>query len=32
VVVDMFANYCTGREDIKGAMAIAERQTRRIYR
>lgn len=32
VVVDMFANYCTGREDIKGAMAIAERQSRRIYR
>jgi multiple sugar transport system substrate-binding protein len=32
VVVDMFANYCTGREDIKGAMAIAERQARRIYR
>ncbi len=32
VVVDMFANYCTGREDVKGAMAIAERQARRIYR
>jgi multiple sugar transport system substrate-binding protein len=32
VVVDMFANYCTGREDIKGAIAIAERQARRIYR
>ena len=32
LVVDMFANYCTGREDIKGAIAIAERQLKRIYR
>jgi multiple sugar transport system substrate-binding protein len=32
LVVDMFANYCTGREDIKGAIAIAERQAKRIYR
>ena len=32
VVVDMFANYCTGREDAKGAIAIAERQLKRIYR
>ena len=32
IVVDMFANYCTGREDVKGAMAIAERQLKRIYR
>lgn len=32
VVVDMFANYCTGREDLKGAIAQAERQARRIYR
>ena len=32
IVVDMFANYCTGREDLKGAMAQAERQARRIYR
>jgi multiple sugar transport system substrate-binding protein len=32
IVVDMFANYCTGREDAKGAMAIAERQLKRIYR
>jgi multiple sugar transport system substrate-binding protein len=32
VVVDMFANYCTGRDDIKGAMASAERQFNRIYR
>ena len=32
IVVDMFANYCTGREDIKGAMKIAERQAQRIYR
>jgi len=28
----MFANYCTGREDIKGAISIAERQLKRIYR
>ena len=26
VVLDMFASYCTGREDAKGAIAIAERQ------
>jgi len=32
VVVDMFASYCTGRTDIKGAMAQAERQAKRIYR
>jgi multiple sugar transport system substrate-binding protein len=32
VVVDMFANYCTGREDVKGAIAVAERQLKRIYR
>jgi multiple sugar transport system substrate-binding protein len=32
IVVDMFANYCTGREPVKGAIAIAERQARRIYR
>lgn len=32
IVVDMFANYCTGREDIKGAIAQAERQAKRIYR
>ena len=32
VVVDMFANYATGREDVKGAMSVAERQLRRIYR
>jgi multiple sugar transport system substrate-binding protein len=32
LVVDMFANYCTGRSDIKGAIAVAERQARRIYR
>src|SRR5204862_6855620 len=32
IVVDMFANYCTGREDAKGAIAIAERQLKRIYR
>jgi multiple sugar transport system substrate-binding protein len=32
VVLDMFASFCTGREDSKGAMKIAERQLRRIYR
>ena len=32
VVVDMFANYCTGREDVKGSISIAERQLKRIYR
>jgi hypothetical protein len=32
VLVDMFANFCLGREDAKGAIKIAERQLRRIYR
>jgi multiple sugar transport system substrate-binding protein len=32
IVVDMYANYCTGREDVKGAMASAERQAKRLYR
>jgi len=32
VIVDMFANYCTGREDVKGSIAIADRQLKRIYR
>jgi multiple sugar transport system substrate-binding protein len=32
VVVDMFANYVSGREDVKGAIKIAERQAQRIYR
>ncbi|WP_137046320.1 ABC transporter substrate-binding protein [Pseudolabrys sp. FHR47] len=32
IVVDMFANYATGRENAKGAIAIAERQLKRIYR
>ena len=32
VVLDMFANYATGREDAKGAIAVAERQAKRIYR
>ena len=31
-VVDMFANYCTGREDVKTAMASAERSAKRIFR
>ncbi len=32
VIVDMIASYCTGRTDVKGAMAQAERQAKRIYR
>ena len=32
IIVDMFANYCTGREDLKSAMASAEKQAKRIYR
>jgi multiple sugar transport system substrate-binding protein len=32
VVLDMFASYCIGREDAKGAMRTAERRLQRIYR
>jgi multiple sugar transport system substrate-binding protein len=32
IVVDMFASACTGREDAKGAIKIAERLAQRIYR
>jgi multiple sugar transport system substrate-binding protein len=32
VLVDMFANYCTGREDAKSAIKMTERQLQRIYR
>ncbi len=32
VVLDMFANVATGREDAKSAMKAAERQIQRIYR
>ncbi len=32
IVVDMFANYVTGRQDLKSSIAGAERQARRIYR
>jgi multiple sugar transport system substrate-binding protein len=32
IVLDMFANVCTGREDVKGAIRIAERQAQRVYR
>jgi multiple sugar transport system substrate-binding protein len=32
ILVDMFASYCTGREDAKGSIKIAERQFQRIYR
>jgi multiple sugar transport system substrate-binding protein len=32
IVVDMFANYCTGAKDAKGSISEAERQLKRIYR
>ena len=32
VLVDMFASYCTGRDDVKGVIRTAERQFQRIYR
>jgi multiple sugar transport system substrate-binding protein len=32
IVVDMFANYCSGQTDAKTAVANAERQLKRIYR
>jgi multiple sugar transport system substrate-binding protein len=32
VLVDMFASYCIGREDAKGAIRTAERRLQRIYR
>jgi multiple sugar transport system substrate-binding protein len=32
IVLDMFANVCTGREDAKGAIRIADRQAKRLYR
>src|SRR5215207_2659198 len=32
LVVDMFANYCTGRETAAGSIAVTERQLKRIYR
>jgi len=32
IVVDMFANYCTGAKDLKGSISEAERQLKRIYR
>jgi multiple sugar transport system substrate-binding protein len=32
VVLDMFASYCTGKDDAKTAMKNAERQLSRIYR
>jgi multiple sugar transport system substrate-binding protein len=32
VLVDMFANFCLGREDARGAIKIAECQLQRIYR
>ncbi len=32
ILVDMVANVCTGREDVKGAIAVAERQAKRLFR
>ncbi len=32
LLVDMFASYCTGQEDLKAAMETAERKAKRIYR
>ena len=32
ILVDMFANFCTRREDAKAAIKMAERQLQRIYR
>lgn len=32
IVVDMFASYVTGREDVKGAIRTAERAAQRIFR
>jgi multiple sugar transport system substrate-binding protein len=32
LLLDMFASYCTGSTDVKGAIANAERQAQRIYR
>lgn len=32
IVLDMFANVATGREDVKSAIRIAERQAQRLYR
>ncbi|GAC1331469.1 MAG: ABC transporter substrate-binding protein [Beijerinckiaceae bacterium] len=32
VVVDMFARYCTGQEDVKTTIRTAERQAQRIFR
>jgi len=32
LVLDMFASVCTGRTTIKDAIAVAERQAKRIYR
>jgi multiple sugar transport system substrate-binding protein len=32
IVVDMYASYCTGGTDIKGAIAQAERSAKRLYR
>lgn len=32
IVLDMFANYATGRETLDGAISQAERQAKRVYR
>ncbi|HUS53821.1 MAG TPA: ABC transporter substrate-binding protein [Thermohalobaculum sp.] len=32
IILDMFANACSGRESAAGAMKMADRQARRVYR
>jgi multiple sugar transport system substrate-binding protein len=32
IVLDMFASFVSGRETVQGALKIADRQARRIYR
>ena len=32
IVVDMFAQYCTGGADLKGSIAQAERAAKKLYR
>lgn len=32
IVLDMFANACSGRESIEGSIRVAERQAKRLYR
>jgi multiple sugar transport system substrate-binding protein len=32
IVLDMYANYCSGRSTVKEAISLAERQAKRLYR